>query len=341
VFCDKISLSKRRLQVRADRLLAMLILLQRRGRMPASQLAKELEVSQRTIYRDVVALSAAGVPVYAETGRDGGYALIDSYRTSLTGLNDGEVRALFMLSIPAPLEQLGLGQELRSALLKLSAALPASGQQAEERARQRFHLDSNWWRQAEEPVPHLQTVQTAVWGDARLQIVYRLPPGMTIEQEIEPYGLVAKAGVWHLVYFFRARPRVLRVSQLLEVRRLDATFDRTAGFDLAAFWETWCSAQERGQQAYTVRLRLAPELLPWLPSLFGGWVSETVAAAQADARGWLTFELQFESLEAARSRLLGLGGAVEVLAPVALRLSMQDYARQIANLYGQPSAEGR
>src|SRR5512136_703550 len=136
--------------MRADRLLSLLMLLQARGRMTAQELAAELEVSERTIYRDINALSASGVPVYAESGPGGGCALLDSYRTNLTGLDQDEVRALFMLSIPAPLDQLGVSQELRTALLKLSAALPDTRRGDEERTRQRIHLDSTWWFQPEE-----------------------------------------------------------------------------------------------------------------------------------------------------------------------------------------------
>ena len=148
--------------MRADRLLSILLLLQARGRMTAHQLAQELEVSVRTIYRDIDALSTAGVPVYAERGPGGGCELIDSYRTSLTGLNKDEVHALFMLSIPAPLDELGVSQELKTALRKLAAALPAARRQDEERVRQRITLDWTGWNQPADPVPHLQTIQQAV-----------------------------------------------------------------------------------------------------------------------------------------------------------------------------------
>jgi len=148
------------------------MLLQIRGRMTARELGKKLEVSERTIYRDIDALSAAGVPVYGEPGPEGGYALVDSYRTNLTGLTKGEVRALFMLGIPAPLADLGMSQELGAALLKLSAALPDARRHDEERVCfcQRFHLDSTWWRQGEELVPHLQTIHQAVWQDRKLHL---------------------------------------------------------------------------------------------------------------------------------------------------------------------------
>jgi len=185
--------------------------------MTARELAKELEVSERTIYRDIDALSIAGVPVYGEPGPDGGYALVDSYRTNLTGLTEGEVRALFMLSIPAPLADLGVSQELRAALLKLSAALPDARRRDEERVRQRFHLDSTWWRQGEERVPHLQTIHQAVWQDRKLHVMYHPPFAIEIERLVAPYGLVAKAGVWYLVCARNDRLHVHRVSDLLDV----------------------------------------------------------------------------------------------------------------------------
>jgi predicted DNA-binding transcriptional regulator YafY len=173
------------------------MLLQTRGRMTARDLATELEVTERTIYRDLTALSAAGVPVYAERGPGGGVALVEEYRTTLTGLTPDEARALFMMSVPAPLTQLGVGQEFKAALLKLSASLPDSRRAEQGRARQRILLDSAWWFQSGEDVPCLQTVQQALWADRPLRLQVRWDFFDTqFEQEAEPYGLVAKASVW-------------------------------------------------------------------------------------------------------------------------------------------------
>jgi len=248
--------------MRADRLLSILMLLQARGRMTAGQLAAELEVSLRTIYRDIDALCISGVPIYADRGRDGGYALLDSYRTSLTGLNENEVRALFMLSIPSPLRELGVGGELEAALRKLAAALPAARREDERRVRERFYLDAKGWFQGSEPVPHLAAVHRAVWQDRWLEIRYRLHVGhvLDFEQRIAPYGLVAKAGVWYVVYAYRARIRALRVSHLLHARVLEERFERPTGFDLAAFWTVWCAKVEEGRLDYVVRVRVAPHI---------------------------------------------------------------------------------
>ena len=330
--------------MRADRLLSMLMLLQARGRLTAGQLAAELEVSVRTIYRDLDALSAAGVPVYAERGPGGGCALLEDYRTTLTGLTPDEVRALFMLSIPAPLAELGLGPELKAALRKLAAALPAARRDDEARARQRFHLDPAGWAEAPEPVPHLRTLHQAVWDDRCLEIVCLLPFDARATWRVEPYGLVAKAGAWHLVCRRDGHLRVLRVAQIADARLAEATFARPPDFDLVAFWAAWCAEVEAGRGRYRATVRVAPQLVPWLAHHFGlaaetaGSGDEAASAARPGPgpdgnAGWLTLTLTFESLEEARARLLALGGAVEVLAPRALRATVADHAAQAAALY--------
>ncbi len=320
--------------MRADRLLALLMLLQNRGRLTARQLAEELEVSERTIYRDIVALNSAGVPVYSQSGPEGGFELVDSYRTDLTGLSPGEVRALFMLNISEALVELGIGRELKAALLKLSAALPDSRRQDEERVRKRFYLDARGWRQGEEGLPHLESIHQAVWDDLRVWITYRFWSGTEIERLVEPYGLVAKAGVWYLVCAWGGRARVHRVSNLLQVRLTDEHFERPVDFDLAAFWRAYCQEREAGYTGYAVTVRVAVDFLPALRYHFGERLAEQIQqASPADAHGQVTLQLHFESLEAARERLLGFGRGVEVLEPYALRCSIVDIAEQILGIY--------
>lgn len=320
--------------MRADRLLSLLMLLQARGQMTARELARTLEVSERTIYRDIDALSGAGVPVYGQPGPQGGYALLDSFRTDLTGLTEGEVRTLFMLGIPAPLADLGVSQELRAALLKLSAALPDARRRDEVWVRQRFHLDSTAWHQGEEPVPHLQTVHQAVWQDRKLHMVYRTPVAVEIERLVAPYGLVAKAGVWYLVCARNDAMHVHRVADLVDARASAEPFERPAGFDLGAFWRTWCEEHEANLPRFTAIVRVAPGFLPELPRYFGSPIRTKIAqAGPPDAEGWLRLELSFESLEAARERILGFGRGVQVLEPRALQRSVLDYAEQIVALY--------
>ena len=321
--------------MRADRLLSLLMLLQTRGRLTAQELADELEVSERTIYRDLQALSTAGVPVYAERGPGGGCSLLDSYRTNLTGLTPQEARALFMLNIPAPLDQLGVTQELKAALLKLSAALPASRRGEEERSRQRIHLDSSWWFQAEEAVPCLPAIQQALWQNRKLGLTYRADFGTQVHQIVAPYGLVAKASVWYLVYAHPAGDmRALQVSRVAEAVLLDEIFQRQPDFDLADFWRGWCSEFEEGRNRYMATVRVAPKLVEQLPYYFGENIRDLLAQAPpADAEGRITLTLPFESLSAARTRILGFGRAAEVLEPEALRKSVMDFAKQITEFY--------
>ena len=197
--------------MRADRLLSLLMLLETRGKMTARQLAGELEVFERTIYRDIVALNTSGVPIYTEDGPGGGISLVESYSTNLTGLNPREVRALSMLNIPEPLIKLGVGRELKAAMLKLSAALPSTSRENETRTRQRIHLDASWWFEPEEFVPHLHTIQQALFQERKLHLTWQ---GFrtSVGQTLAPYGSVAKSNTWYLVAGQEDYIRVLRVS---------------------------------------------------------------------------------------------------------------------------------
>lgn len=320
--------------MRADRLLSLLMLLQARGQMSARQLADELEVSERTIYRDITALSVSGVPVYASRGPGGGVRLIEEYRTTLTGLTPDETRALFMMSIPAPLMQLGMGERFKGALLKLSASLPDARRVDEARTRQRIHLDSSWWFQSDQMVPCLQTIQQALFQDRRLRIKVRWEFFNTeFEQDAEPYGLVAKANVWYLVYGRGGTPHVVRVSQIFEAELMSEVFVRPPGFQLETFWDEWCREYE-SQPPFCARVRVSPDALPMLAEYVGDRARSQLASRPVpDVDGWITLTLPFESFVAARSRLLGLGRAVEVLEPATLRKSLVDFAEQIVGFY--------
>lgn len=321
--------------MRADRLISILLLLQSRGRMTARALARELEVSERTIYRDVEALSATGVPLYAEHGPGGGIDLLDSYSANLTGLKEEELRALFMLfSTSEPLDRLGVSSDLKSALLKLTARMPESHRANEENVQQRFLLDWSWWNHAQEPVPHLSAVQQAVWNGSRLRLQYYTYLKVPIQVEVDPYALVAKAGIWYLAAAVEGTMRVYQISWLAEVQILDQTFERRAGFSLPDFWRGWCAEYEEQQRGYLVRLRISPGLIELLPLYFGRRITLMISGAEPpDAKGWVTLTLPFESLEVARDRILSLGSAAEVLEPEALRLSVLDYAAQIQSVY--------
>lgn len=313
--------------MRADRLLAMLMLLQSRGRMTARDLAQELEVTERTIYRDLTALSAAGVPVYAGRGPGGGISLLEGYRTNLTGLTPGELRALFLLSAAAPLDQLGLGADLRTALLKLTVARQPSGEALLQR---RIHLDPTGWQPGGLPTPQLALLQSALWQSHPLEITYQAEFGTQVEMCIEPYGLVARANHWHLVGARSGRVDAWQVSHFLSVRACPGSFQPPTNFDLAAFWQDWLERQQREQPAYRVQTRVTPALAQLLSENQPGTVPGE-PASQPD--GWVRLELHFENLETARARILAYGGAIEVLSPLALRLSLADYATQVTARY--------
>ena len=320
--------------MRADRLLSIVMLLQARGKMTAKALSEELEVSERTIYRDMTALSTAGVPVYCERGPGGGCALVESYRTDLTGLSSDETRALFMLSIPAPLVELGVDQELKKALLKLTAALPDRGRLESEKTRQRIHLDSKWWNQPNEPARALYVTQQALWQDRKLNISYRTLMDNLVLREVMPLGLVAKASVWYLVWWDESRIDALKVSDIESAELTQEKFVRPQGFDLAAFWEKWCVEYETIRPVYPIRVCVSPQLARYFPQRYGKELASIIeeSLAQHPYR-WIELELTFEHFFEARDHALSWGGGAEVIAPTALRESVLDHARQILGGY--------
>jgi predicted DNA-binding transcriptional regulator YafY len=320
--------------VRADRLLAILLLLQARGRVSARELAAELEVSERTIYRDVEALSTAGVPVYAERGRHGGCALLPGYRTDVSGLTPDEARALFMFGgrgAPA-----GAEGDLRQALRKLLSALPAPARPAALAARERVVVDAAGWHQAEDDVPHLATVQEAVWQGRRLRLRYRGADdtdGRPVT--VDPYGLLVKTGRWYLLGSVAGADRVFRLSRVDDAALLDEPAPRPAGLDLDALWERLRRQfEDRGTGVdVTLRARAAPA--PRLLRLAARQLSEPAPdpLPAPDRDGWVTLRLRFVALGAARALLAGFGGDVEVLAPDALRGALVDLAHEILARY--------
>ncbi len=320
--------------MRADRLLSILLLLQTRGRMTADQLAQELDVSVRTIYRDIDGLSGAGIPVYTEKGPGGGCMLLDSYRTNLNGLNADEVQALFMLSIPTPLDDLGMTGELKAALLKVKSALPAPRQAEQNWIQQRLYLDPTAWSPPEKNVPFLQTIQQAVWEDRQIMLKVQLIFDTTVERVICPYGLVSKADVWYLIAQVEGGMRVYRLDQVMEARICDSHFSRDSAFHLEDVWQDWCKRHTANRPSILVGLRLAPALFQAFPRYLRSALREAMEqAGPADESGWREVWVEFDSFHAAREAVLGMGSAVEVLAPLALRKSVIDFASEISRLY--------
>jgi predicted DNA-binding transcriptional regulator YafY len=315
----------------ASRLLSILMLLQTRGRMSASALAGEFEVSVRTIYRDIDQLSAAGVPVYADRGRDGGFQLMDGYRTKLTGLTQPEAETIFLAGLPGPAAELGLADILSTARLKLMAALPAHVQPGAERIAARFHLDPTGWFRAADPLPSLQSVARAVWSEKMLKLDYRRAgEADAIPRRLGPLGLVLKSGNWYLVAQARKHIRTYRVANIHDAEILDEPFARPKTFDLAAYWQQASAEYERGVYREHADVRLSPKAMSRLEML-GPYVVEAAAksAGKPDRRGWTRCTLPLESGDYGVRELMRLGDEVEVVGPPHVREHMSAMASAI------------
>ncbi|MEU8985167.1 YafY family protein [Streptomyces sp. NPDC048558] len=323
--------------MRAARLIKMVLLLQSRPAMTAAELARELEVSERTVTRDAQALSEAGVPVYADRGRAGGYRLIGGYRTRLTGLGRSEAEALFLSGVPGALREMGLEDAASAATLKVSAALMPSLRDASRSAAQRFHLDApNWFKEPKTP-ELLPVVADAVWDDRRIVARYRRGES-EVGRELEPYGLVLKAGVWYLCARVAGHGsyRVYRIDRFTAVDRGEERFERDGEFDLPGFWEERAEQFARSLLRAEVVVRVSPGGVRRLPyTVDPQSVREALRAADApDGDGWVTLTLPVESEEVAHTQLAALGPEVEVLAPQSLRERFTDDAIRLAALYG-------
>jgi predicted DNA-binding transcriptional regulator YafY len=320
--------------VKASRLISLLLLLQTRGGMTAQELADQLEVSVRTVYRDVESLQFAGVPVYSDRGPLGGYRLVDGYRTRLTGLTGDEADALFLAGIPGPAAELGLGSVVAAAELKVLAALPPEMSSRVASLRERFHLDAPSWFHGQESVPFLSAVAAAVWEDRRLQIRYMRWKGETT-RTIDPLGLILKSGMWYLVAAAGKQVRIYRVSRILSLVELDENFLRDPSFDLASFWAQGSEDFEKTIFQDAAVLRLSAKGLAEL----GLRVSEPAARAaiesaeEPDEDGWSRVRLPIVSIEDARLELLQLGAEAIVEDPAALCEAIVDTARSVQNLY--------
>jgi predicted DNA-binding transcriptional regulator YafY len=329
--------------MRASRLLSVVLLLQDRGRLTAQQIAAELDVSVRTVYRDIEALGAAGVPVYAELGANGGYQLVDGYRTRLTGLTPQEAGTIFLAGIPDAAAELGLGAVLTTAELKLRAALPARLSRHVDEIRDRFHLDAAGWFRETETHPHLAALAAAVWNRKRARMLYRRwREPREVKREIEPLGIVLKAGVWYFVARVDTSPtgagngiRTYRVATILDLTVLDETFDRPEGFDLAASWAEWAAEFERRLWRDEATVRLSPAGLDRIPYLMTRAMARNVrdAVGDPDPDGWTTVTLPIESIRHAHPEFLRLGADVQVLSPPELRDMMRASITEMINFY--------
>ncbi|MEU9859680.1 YafY family protein [Streptomyces sp. NPDC047971] len=316
--------------MKSSRLISVLLLLQTRGRMTAAQLAEELEVSVRTIYRDVESLHAAGVPLYGDAGHAGGYQLLAGHRSRLTDLYTGEAEALFLAGIPGAAAELGLGGAFVDAQLKLRASLPAPLRDHVDRLRSRFHIDAPGWYAEDTDAPFLPQVAEAVRAGRVLAVRYRRWREPTdVDRRLEPYGLVLKAGRWYLVA--GPGPRTYRVDQILE---LDVTEEESAipeGFSLTAYWADH-------QAAFRVRLHGGDAVVRLSPDgarrLTGEAARALAANGSPEPDGWTRATLPIESLTHAHDTFLALGAEIEVIEPAGLRARIAETVARMAARYG-------
>ncbi|MBI9052123.1 MAG: WYL domain-containing protein [Anaerolineaceae bacterium] len=321
--------------MRADRLISILICLKRRKKVTARELASLLEVCERTIYRDIVAMSTAGIPIYTEKGPGGGIAMVDTFQADLVNMTEEEIQALGMLSIPQEFERLGLAEHLRSALQKLNVMQGT----VSKASRKAIYFDPSGWKNTGAGQSILQNMLDAVQQGRKCWVRYRYIREMVNESVVNILGLVTKEYNWYVVWQMAGKISVRDFSSIIDVRVLEEPAERVENFDLQDFWQAWCqkSLQERGQ--YEVRLKVAKHAL----LLFNQIFSEQSLLHSEDFYNeslpdWLETELHFSSMDEARYRLLGLGAAVEVLAPKVLQRTIVDYAEQVCHIYSTQDA---
>ncbi|MBR0825496.1 YafY family transcriptional regulator [Bradyrhizobium manausense] len=322
--------------MRASRLLSILTTLQARGRVTAPELADACEVSVRTIYRDVDALAAAGVPVYADRGADGGYRLLDGYRVRLNGFSPPEAEALFLSGLPGPAAALGLDAAMVAAQNKLMAALPQNLRQTAGRMQERFHLDApGWFGETEEP-KHLRAIAGALLRESPIKIRYQSWRAEK-QRRVAPLGLVLKGGSWYLAGSVDGSVRTYRVARILDCSVLDARVERPADFDLAAYWQAATLRLEAELHPQVAKVRLSPFGIKLLDALSQPYVrSRTRIDEAVDAEGWRIAHVPVgKTVWHAAAELLRLGPEAEVLEPAELREKMVELTQAMATRYRQ------
>lgn len=318
--------------MRADRLLSIVLLLQAHHQLTSRDLATRLEVSERTIHRDMEALSGAGIPVIALRGMGGGWSLLGEYRTNLTGLNEAEIETLFVTKPPKLLADLKLEKAAEGALLKLLAALPATYQRAAERVRRRIHVDVGGWVRQEEAVPLLPVLQEAIWLERKLKFTYERGPGCdAVERIADPLGLVAKGSVWYLVAAIGPDIRSYRISRFVRSEVMNEPAEIPPDFDLAAYWQASAAAFKSTLPNYTATFRVAPEIFPFLR--FAGRFARVGETHEQESSGWIRVSVRFDVEEMACQYALSFGSNLEVLEPPSLREKVIQAARDVVKFY--------
>ncbi|GGP08292.1 helix-turn-helix transcriptional regulator [Oceanobacillus neutriphilus] len=303
--------------MRGDRLISILLILQNQGRITAKELAEKLEVSERTIYRDMEVLSGSGIPVFADRGKNGGWSLIDGYQTDLTGLKQSEITALFAPVSPQLLDDLGLTRTSEDARNKIIASLPAAYRKNAKDIWSRIHIDTSSWRGTKEKIASFEVLKNAIWENVKLEIIYQRADGQTNHYIVQPLGLVAKGSIW---YFIAAKEngdiRNYRASRIQSAVPGMGTFERPDDFDIAAYWKSSKQAFIRALPTYEVRIKVSGEVLPRLS--FSNHFVRVMETGSSDKEGWTSVKLTFDTKDEAKRYILGFADQMTVIEPEEL-----------------------
>jgi predicted DNA-binding transcriptional regulator YafY len=317
--------------MRADRLISILLLLQNHEKMTTKVLAKELEVTERTIHRDMESLSAAGIPVLAERGKHGGWRLVDQYRTRLTGLKESELKTLFLSPSFQLLSDLGFTKDWKEARQKLLASLPNALQTHADDMWNRVHFDTDTWRQSSQELSALSTLQQAIWDERKIKMKYEKANKETSERIVEPLGLVAKGRTWYLIAISRGDIRNFRVSRIKSAELTSDSFSRPAEFQLAEYWNQSKQTFVENLPVFEVDVEVSPSIMQRLT--FTGRFVQLLNTGIPKGNGWIPVKLSFDTEEEAKAYILGFGDQIRILQPISLIDSVKQMADSVLSLY--------
>jgi predicted DNA-binding transcriptional regulator YafY len=319
--------------MRADRLITIILLLQNNGRLTTKALAKELEVTERTIHRDMETLSRSGIPVYAERGRHGGWSIIEGYRTNLTGLKESEIRTLFVTPSTQLLDDLGITQSSEEARNKLIASLPANFSKHTKDVWNRIHVDMSTWRKQKENIVTFEVLKNAIWKEKKLKIKYQRADGITNERVVKPLGLVAKGSRW---YFIASKDndelRNYRASRILSAIPIEETFERPKDFNLAQYWESSTRTFMENLPHYEVWVKVNPSILTRL-KFSGQFVQIVEVENNTQQADWIPVKLSFDTEEEAKNYILGFADQMKVIEPKELQAKILKMAKSVVAFY--------
>lgn len=317
--------------MRGDRLVSILMLLQTHGKLTAQELAEQLEVSVRTIYRDMDALSAAGFPIVADRGLKGGWRLLDDYRSRLSGLKASELQSLFLSPSDELLADLGINQVWESARQKLIASLPADHREKVVTVWNRIHIDTSTWKGEKEELQTFEVLKQAIWQEKKMHMLYERADGQLVSRVVEPFGLVAKGSRWYFVAAHKGEFRSYRASRIRKAEPTEEAFTRPASFDLAAYWKASTQSFIEQLPSYAVQIEVREMVMPRLR--FTDTFVRIADVQKSEREGWLLVQLIFDTAEEAKRYLLGLATDVRVIDRPTLQQEIRVMAEAVVKMY--------